>query len=88
MEVLSSGISYGTVVKLCVDCVAVSIQLRFCCTQVIKPERAWVRGCAFCLLPTQPVSKAMPFAICSDSYSRSNPGNVLLLMEYLDIVSP
>ena len=43
-----------------------SIQLGFWCTQVIKPEKAWDLGCAFCLLPIQPVAKTMPFATFSD----------------------
>ena len=49
-EALSRGIGTLSYCRDCVHCVAVSIQLGFWCTQVIKPEEAWKPGYAFCLL--------------------------------------
>ena len=58
--------------------------------QNLKPEKVWEPGCAFCLLLTQPVAKTMPCTILPLSQTPTVvpiPGNLLLLIEYLDTVS-
>ena len=62
--------------------------LEYCKQSKSEAGETWEPGCATFLLLTQPVAKTMPFATSSDSYSRFNPSNLLLLMEYLDTVSP
>ena len=86
MEALSRGIGKLWYCRECVDCVAVSVQLRFWCTQVIKPEEAWKPGCAFCLL--SPLPRLCRLPLPQSPTVIPIPGNLLLLMECLDSVLP
>ena len=62
MEALSRGIGKLWYCRECVDCVAVSIQLRFWCTQVIKPEEAWKPR--LCILFASNPACCQDYAVC------------------------